>query len=226
MFTSFDNEITLFLKSNHSHPIMVSESTASCLTNAGCPDLPMYIGNLHLKNILAKFDDEGSHHEIDQATLAKIPEALENPVFIIDSASREDSVVVCVDLFDKFDQPIFVTIHVNGSITENGKKHGCNFVTSIYGKRPDGFAGTFYRAVKEGRVVYLDKDKFQTVKTKLAVSFASKMLKDIVDCHSYESSNAKKTVKYKKHFDSKQKTSGRSTRNYNYGKNYNHYSRV
>ena len=202
MFTSFDDELNHYLSTCHNHPIMMSERTPACLVDAGCPDLPMYIGCRHVDSILADFEDLESQHGIPQSILSRIPEELEKPVFVIDSPARPDSVVVCVDLYDTLNQPIFVTIHINGFVMFKNRKVSCNFVTSVYGKRPDGVVGTFGRACANDDVVYVDKRKFCIMKSKIAMSFAMKRLNSIIDQHPYDSANARNAIIDKDYYNS------------------------
>ena len=81
-----------------------------------------------------------------------------------------------------------------GEIVVNGKKIDVNFVKSVYGKRPNGVMGTLSRATKDGRVLYINKQKFYAMQSHFVTTFAIKQLSKYKTCHSYQSVNAQNAV--------------------------------
>ena len=140
--------------------ILVAEQTPDYIVNLGCPQLPLAIASRHLVKAMSTFDDHGHNHGISAEVMAEIPEAINHPAFVFDSDKRPDSICLMLDLYDDFDQPILIGIHLNGYVEENGEIRHVNYITSIYGKRRDGACGQYSRALKENRLLYVCRTSF------------------------------------------------------------------
>ena len=191
---SFLEEINRCLNNNSNEDALMSDSTPSFLIDSGCRDLPMYISAHHVRSILSDFDDAHSNHGLSSELLEKVPEAMKHPVYVIDSDSCHDSIVMVLDLYDEMNQPLMVAVRLNGFEYVNGKKIDVNFVKSVYGKRPNGVMGTLSRATKDGRVLYINKQKFYAMQSHFVTTFAIKQLSKYKTCHSYQSVNAQNAV--------------------------------
>ncbi|MCR5252580.1 MAG: hypothetical protein K6C98_02570 [Treponema sp.] len=91
-------------------------------------------------------------HDIDIATIKKIPEFLADPVMVFDSASKSGSYVIMSETVDKNNHTIMVTMEINkqeGSVIVNN-------ITSAYGKKDDSF---FIEQIKLGNLLYQNKQK-------------------------------------------------------------------
>lgn len=179
-------------------------STSALLQSIGCADLPVIIGQQHIKNITASFDDENSQHDISPELLAKVPEALEHPMFVFDSPARSDSVVAVLDLYDNKNQALFVCIHVNGFLRTGRNEQTVNFITSIYGKRNDGTQAQFSRAAKENRLLYFDSklidNMFKRTGFKIKYNFLNNFDKKVIKLSSNVKNTAEDAEKYNKKY--------------------------
>lgn len=91
-------------------------------------------------------------HDIDIATIKKIPEFLADPVIVFDSASKPGSYVIMSETVDKNNHTIMVAMEINkqdGSVIVNN-------IISAYGKKDDSF---FIEQIKLGNLLYQNKEK-------------------------------------------------------------------
>lgn len=101
------------------------------LTTAGIPDLEII---LHKGTLRDKVD----YHKLSKDHLINLPESINDPIFVAESKSRVDSMVILTEIE-----------HPNGNVMvtiEVGKKHGkidINNITSIYGKEAENILAWF-----------------------------------------------------------------------------------
>lgn len=146
--------------------VRMLDNTPAVLQSVGLDDLPVLIGVKHCVKAQNAFNDELNDHGIPLATLEQVPEYLGKPAFIFDSEKRRDTVVAVLNLYDPMDQPLFVCIHCNGD--QYGEK--VNYITGLYGKRKDGVAANYKRAIRDGRLLYVNKEAFEDLKTHVSFS--------------------------------------------------------
>lgn len=109
--------------------IRVRSKTPQVLIDIGLDDLPMLITQDAVKKVTI------GKHDIPIDLLLKIPEALENPEYILKSKTHpKDSVVVVTSLIDPHGNPVVVAIRKNSDGNFNGIIIKSNFIRSIYGK--------------------------------------------------------------------------------------------
>lgn len=112
--------------------IKVRKETPKILQDLGFQNLPMLITQRHIKKIIG--NDKGNH-DIPIDLLLKIPEALENPEYILKSKTDAESVVLVTSLIDKLNNPVVVAIKKDGNGRFNNIEIKSNFITSIYGRK-------------------------------------------------------------------------------------------
>ena len=168
----------------------------------GCSALPFFISEKHLKKIIAPFRNGNSDHGLSPELVAKIPDALQHPAFVFDSKKKGDTIVAVLDLYDDMNQPIFVCIHTNGYEKINGKEETVNFITSIYGKRPDGTCAQFSRALKEGRLLYFDDELLENMTRKIGYHFKYSKVSIFTRFVIKQSENVKNTARNSDYYNS------------------------
>lgn len=134
--------------------------TTDLLLGVGCDQLPILYTQKHLHEALKKAQNGRSHaHGIDVNQIKKIPELINEPVFIMDSLTRNDSIIVVTSELDQNNNPIIVSIHPNGDGMYEKKKVTSNFATSIYGRK--NFDKHLELFIKAGNLLYYNKQKSQ-----------------------------------------------------------------
>tara|TARA_B100000073_G_scaffold347991_2_gene364423 strand:+ start:15091 stop:23652 length:8562 start_codon:yes stop_codon:yes gene_type:complete len=112
----------------------------------GANPYSMRINGSKIKRMLNK-------HEISYKTLEQLPEALADPIMVLDSSSQDKSFVVLTELLDEAGNSVMAAIHLDKS------GEGAvliNKIASVYGKDD---AGQFIRWIKQGKMLYADKKK-------------------------------------------------------------------
>lgn len=91
-------------------------------------------------------------HDIDIATIKKIPEFLADPVMVFGSASTPGSYVIMSETIDKKNRTIMVAMEIN----KQNANVIVNNITSAYGRNDNNF---FIEQIKLGNLVYQNKQK-------------------------------------------------------------------
>ena len=116
--------------------LVISEKTPKILLDIGLKDLPITMTQKHLYTMM---NESGkykgvNYHNIDPETIKQIPGALERPLNILKSDTRDDSIVVVTELSDKNNDIIVASIKIDGEGRINDIKIDSNVLTSAYGK--------------------------------------------------------------------------------------------
>lgn len=174
--STFKEDIDDYLKKqfNRYSDLRVSHYTPWLLQEVGLLNLPILYNQKHLKNAMKDKNTHHKHHGLSLELLYNLEELLENPVMIIDSLSRNDSVCMILDAFDKDGYPLFAAIRqeYNGSYKVGKRlKQGLlvNRLASVYGRERIGNYLT--RAIEEGKILYADKEKSQALFSVLQQQF-------------------------------------------------------
>lgn len=150
--------------------------TPITLRGIGLGDLPLTITTKHIRNINHAEDPSGQHpewHGIDKETLNRLPQLLERPVVIMDSATVSGDVVVVTAEVDDQGRPVVASIRPNGTAYVDGKVGPANFITSIYGR--NGYTAWVNQAVRDGRVLYWNKNRSQNLSVTGKVQFPASL---------------------------------------------------
>ena len=182
--------------------VQVRSDTPSILCKMNCNNLPMYVGQIHILNALTDFNDGKHTHGLSAELLSQIPEKMENPIFVFDSLTRPDSICMMLDLYDDMNQPIVVSIHLNGFENINGEKTDVNYITSISGKHHTGVLALMHRAVDNNKLLYVNKKEYLKVVRKLGLHFPMKKLNGYADCTVKESRNVINATVDRHHYNS------------------------
>lgn len=149
-------------KLNNRNALFVSE-TPKLLQKIGMKQLPMLYTQKHLKDAMKPKSIKNSHyHGLSKAQILKMPDIIKNPAIIMDSMSQENSVVIVSDVLDDDDAPIIMSIVANGTGVYELKNVKSNFISSYYGK-DNGFEGFVERALETDNILYISKEKSQSL---------------------------------------------------------------
>lgn len=166
-----DRALTEDPAENRNRALYIRE-TPITLRGVGLGDLPMTITAKHVRNINHAEDPSGQHpewHGIDKRIISRLPQLLERPVVIMDSATVSGDIVVVTEDVDGHGQPIVVSIRPNGTARVNTEEGPANFITSVYGRT--GYAAWVNQAVRDGRVLYWNKNRSRNLSGKARVQF-------------------------------------------------------
>lgn len=135
---SFEEQIKQVM--NNAYPkrdmIVVSQNTPKLLQEIGLKNLPITMTQKHLYSITnstGKYENM-NYHDIPIEIIKQIPYALEHPLNILKSNTKNDSIVVVTELADKNDNIIVASIKLDGKGTIQDIRFDTNVMTSAYGK--------------------------------------------------------------------------------------------
>lgn len=145
--------------------------TPKVLTDLGLRKLPLL---MTAKHIYTTARDGGkykkvNYHDLGADLLKQIPGAMESPVAVMESATKGDSVVMVLELFDKNKNPVIVSVKLDGFGNYEMVEIEANVITSVYGK--DGFNDFVLAAFKDDRFLYFDKEKSQLLSKTPGIQF-------------------------------------------------------
>lgn len=151
---NFSNAVDNIENIAENDSINVLTNTPKIYQDLGLKNLPMTITKNHIIWATSPKTDSNSHlHGIEKEIVKKIPEALQNPLNVVQSGSRNDSIVVITELSDSAGNLIIVPIKVSGRATVNQIQIDANVLTSIYGKDKD-YDGWMKNNQEKGRILY------------------------------------------------------------------------
>ena len=156
-------------KLNKRFPITVVSETPPILRKLDLSDKGMRVFNRKITipySVIEKAIGEiaststGERHCISIETLKQIPDALYNPVMILDS-NTENSLEIYVELTDRNNKPVMIALHLDQKMGREGKsklEYLVHSIRSIYGK--DNIRTPINRLLEgHGRYVNLKKGK-------------------------------------------------------------------
>ena len=138
----------------------VLKVTPPLLRMVGVPNLPILMTAYHVKTITQE-NGSGSanYHGLNVDVVKKLPELLSDPVMIMDSLTRDDSIVVVTQTVDKENRPVIGAIKLGGKGYLNSIEIDANILSSAYGR--ESFQSFIERNIAQGKVLYVDKEKSQ-----------------------------------------------------------------
>lgn len=127
--------------------------TPQVLKNIGVPDNDIILKQSKLRTIMEESNDPTSKlHGLSADTVKRIPEALANPLNVLQSSTDPNSIVVITDLADKAERPIIASIEMNYEGQIGNLDFLSNRLTSAYGKNNyDRFMQT---EIAKGNLLY------------------------------------------------------------------------
>ena len=145
--------------------------TPVILKKLGAKDLPVIM----LQEVVVKMT--GGKHNISSDEIKKIPEQLNNPIMVFDSATVKNAFVLVTELSNKSGDPVVIALHIN----RKQDRLSVNRVASVYGK--DNIAHFIETQVELGNLKYFDKEKCQQWSTSRGLQLP-KLVQSITDNHS------------------------------------------
>lgn len=133
----------------------------------GFNNLPVMTAAMHIKTAMMKEGKNPNRHYygIPSETMKKIPKALKNPVMITQSFTHPLDIVSIISLTDGENRPIFIPISYKKKGNFNGVEIDIHLAKSMYGK--DDFKQFFIEAVKENKILYINKESRELVPPEL-----------------------------------------------------------
>ena len=130
------------------------------LREVGASNKDLYIVASHLKSILSKNTKNPHNHGLDVDIIKQLPELLADPVFVMDSLTRDDSVVVVTTATNNNAEPIIAAIRFYDRAVDNKFViTDANVITSVYGK--ERFNNFIKNNLEQGAILYWNKEKSQ-----------------------------------------------------------------
>lgn len=133
-------------------------NTPKVLRDLNIPDLPVVITAKHIKSVV--FDDgkeKMNYHGLGAETVKKLPELLSDPVMVIKSRTKDDSIVVFTAELDKQKRPIIAAIKLNGYAFVGNDRIQANVLTSVYGR--NNFSSFLNNNIEENRIMWCSDEK-------------------------------------------------------------------
>ena len=150
--------------------VLVRRDTPQILQDVGLLPLPMLMSPGHIKAINKSKNNKKHHHGISTNIIKKIPKMLESPVMVMDSLSRNDSIVVIgEEIIDN--NPILIAIKVSGDGKVNNIDVETNYITSAYGR--NNFNNYLKENIANNKILYANKKRSQELFSLLGVQFPS-----------------------------------------------------
>ncbi len=151
--------------------------TPEMLQSLGLKDYPMLMTQRHILDIVHEKSSKNTHwHGLSGDMVKQLPSMIENPVMILESATKSGDAVIITSELDGDGLPVVVSVHPDGSGQYNRAEIASNFITSMYGK--DGFEGFISSAVDDGRVLYNNKKRTRTLFANAGLQLPGSLLRD------------------------------------------------
>lgn len=151
--------------------------TPNLLVKLGLKQKPLLASPAHMReNALPKNSNRPSQHGITQTQFEEIPKQLAHPVMVMDSLTRNDSIVVVTDMLDADGLPIIVAINTagNGFYQVEREHIPANFISSVHGREnfSNGTSNNYIETNAEhDAFLFIDKEKSQNLFRVLGVQF-------------------------------------------------------
>lgn len=128
--------------------------TPQVLKDIGLPDLPITITQKHLDTIMnetGKYKN-ANYHGLGEDIIKQLPEAINNPLDIVKSNTKDDSIVLTTYLADKQDRTVVASIKIDGKGIVNDIRIDTNVMTSAYGR--NNYEKFMEQNIKNGNLLY------------------------------------------------------------------------
>ena len=126
----------------------------------GFERLPVMITARHLKSVMQDWGSDANvnYHGLSPNIIAQIPEAIKNPLVIMQSQNKEhpEDIIAVVELKDKDNKPIIIPFSPNKKGRDiNNFQIDINLAKTIYGK--DKFSKFLENAFNENRILFINE---------------------------------------------------------------------
>lgn len=176
---------------NQYNALYVGE-TSPLMEKLGLKQLPVLMTSKHLRDIVAeKRSGNTRYHGLTVDQVKSLGGILSDPAMVLDSAQRKDAVVFVSDQTDADGLPIVAAIRPNGSGVYEMTRQPANFLLSMYGR--ENFDKFIESAARDGRILYVNKIKSQSLLGDQGVQFATGLSNADSDGIVHQSSNVVNT---------------------------------
>lgn len=176
---------------NQYNALYVGE-TSPLMEKLGLKQLPVLMTSKHLRDIVAeKRSGNTRYHGLTVDQVKSLGGILSDPAMVLDSAQRNDAVVFVSDQTDADGLPIVAAIRPNGSGVYEMTRQPANFLLSMYGR--ENFNKFIESAARDGRILYVNKIKSQSLLGDQGVQFATGLSNADSDGIVHQSSNVVNT---------------------------------
>ena len=166
--------------------------TSPLMEKLGLKQLPVLMTSKHLNDIVAeKSSSDRRKHGLTVDQVKSLGGILSDPAMVLDSAQRNDAVVFVSDQTDADGLPIVAAIRPNGSGVYEMTRQPANFLLSMYGR--ENFDKFIESAARDGRILYVNKIKSQSLLGDAGVQFATGLSSADSDGIIHQSSNVVNT---------------------------------
>ncbi len=157
---SFSKQLDLWAsgKWNNKSQLVLFKQTPQLYLDIGLDDRPITVSASKLDRIVNKYGKQnGNYHNLGIKLTKQLPEAIINPLKIIESSTISNSIVVVTKLIDSKKRDVIISIAIDGigrietaDLNNKIKNIDVNVVTSAYGRN------NYYTWIErnEDRVIY------------------------------------------------------------------------
>lgn len=160
-------------KLNKNTQLVILKETPEIYTKLGAKNLPITIVANKLERIYnSTGKQKGRYHGLGE-TVKELPKAIMNPLNVVKSSTKDNSIVIVTDLADNENNIITVSLKLNGNgqleINNTNKNVEVNIVTSAYGRENydrqkreinGDYTGWMQQNADNGRIIYdIDNNK-------------------------------------------------------------------
>ena len=116
--------------------LVVSQNTPQVLQNIGLNNLPITMTQKHLNTIMNSSGQykDANYHDLGIDIVKQLPRTIADPLNVLKSNTKDDSIVVVTDLADNQERPIIASIKIDGKGTVQDVRIDTNVMTSAYGR--------------------------------------------------------------------------------------------
>lgn len=134
--------------------LTILSETPQPLKDIGLPNLPITMTQKHLNTIINESgsDKNANYHNLGTDLIKQLPEAISSPLDIVESNTKDDSIVLTTYLADKEDRTVVASIKIDGKGTINNIRINTNVMTSAYGR--NNYETFMNKNLKEGKLLY------------------------------------------------------------------------
>ena len=172
---SFSEQVDDVLEGKHdrTNAVYVGK-TPDILQRVGLDgSLPMLTTAKHIRKAVMPKVSGKHQHGLTIEQIKHLPQAIADPVMLLDSRSDSQSIVVVTDMVDPDNSPVIAVIRMDGSGTYNRVEINANFITSFYGR--DRFAGFLDRIIANDGLLYVNKEKATTLEAQSSTQWLEKL---------------------------------------------------
>ena len=167
---TFSEQVDDALNNNYSkgNMLIVSKNTPKILQEIGLSDFPITITQRHLKTIMNSSGNYqgANYHDLGIDLVKQLPEAINNPLDVLQSDTKSDSIVIITELADKQDRPVIASIKIDGKGRVNDIEFDSNVMTSAYGR--NNYDEFMKRNIEKGNLLYdIDEGIIKRISGKL-----------------------------------------------------------